>query len=73
MMSFSTGVKSSITYVISDYFAKMKVDSYYFLSLKKFLMLIPIKQVFNKDKKSNYHNKFLQKCSYELPKNNDNK
>ena len=32
-----------------------------------------IKSAFNKDKNNYYYNIFLGKCSYRLPKNNDNK
>ena len=69
--------KRGITYVFSDYYARIKVDSYDSLPLEKTLTLhkfiILIKSVFNKDKNNYYYNLFLEKDSYELPKNNDNK
>ena len=52
---YPMGVKSGITYVISHNDAKIKVDSYDFLSLEKTMtfhnVIILIKSVFNKDKK----------------------
>ena len=67
-------VKSSIAYVISHYYAKIKVDSYNSLPLEKTLtfhiIIILIKSVFNKDE--NYHyNIFLERVSYEVPKQNN--
>ena len=70
-------VKSGITYVISHNYAKMKVDSHDSLPLGKVLtfhnVIILIKSVFNKDKNSYYYNIFLEKRTYQLPKNNDNR
>ena len=69
------GVKFGIVYVISHNNAKIKVDSYDSLPLEKTLTLhsviILIKSVFNKDKNNYYYNVSLEKCSYQLPKNND--
>ena len=66
-------VKSGIKYVISHNYAKIKVDSYYFLPLEKAMtfdyVIILIKSVFNKDKTNYYYNIFLEKAFYELPKN----
>ena len=66
-------VKSGIKYVISHNYAKIKVDSYYFLPLEKAMtfdyVIILIKSVFNKDKTNYYYNIFLEKALYELPKN----
>ena len=48
---FLTGVKSSITFVISHYFAKIKVDPYDFLPLEKKLtvhVITLVKSVWNK-------------------------
>ena len=64
--------KSSITYIISHNFAKIKRDSYDSLPLEKTMtfhdVIILIKSVFKKDKNNYYYNIFLQKASYELPK-----
>ena len=71
------GVKSGITYVVSYSYAKIKVDSYDYLHLEKTLtfhnVIIHIKSVWNKDQYHYYYNICLEKCSYELPKSNDNK
>ena len=52
-------LKSSITYVFSQYFAKIKVDSYDSLPIEKILTLynviIRIKSVLNKDKSHYYY------------------
>ena len=64
-------VKSGITYIISNNYAKIKVDSYNPLPLEKtanFHVIIHINSVFNKDKNNYYSNIFLEKASYELPK-----
>ena len=59
--------KSSITYVFSHYYAKIKVDS---LPLEKALILqnfiTHIKSVLNKDQNHYYYNRFLEKYSYQL-------
>ena len=39
MMSFTTGVKSGLTYVISHNYARIKIDLYDSLSLEKILTL----------------------------------
>ena len=65
-------LKSSITYIFSDYFAKIKVDSYDSLPIEKTLtfynVIILIKSVLNKDKNHYYYKIFLEKCSYQLAK-----
>ena len=65
-------LKSSITYIFSHYFVKIKVDSYDFLLIEKILTLynaiILIKSVLNKDKNHCYNRIFLEKCSYQLAK-----
>ena len=69
------GVNSSITYVISHYYAKIKVDLYNFLLLEKTLKFHYVKltkSIFNKEKNIYYYNIFLEKGSYELPKYNNN-
>ena len=75
-MRYLIGVKSGIIYVISHNWAKIKVFSYDSLFLEKRLTLhnviILIKSLFNKDE-NNYYGMFLEKDSYELPKNNDSK
>ena len=52
-------LKSSITYIFSQYFAKIKVDSYDSLPIEKILTLynviIRIKSVLNKDKSHYYY------------------
>ena len=56
---------------------KSVVDSYDFLPLEKTLILrndiIFTKLVFKKNQNHYYYNIFLEKCSYQLPKNNYNK
>ena len=70
------GVKSGITYVISHNYAKINIDSYDSLPIEKTLTLhnvvMLVKSVFNKDKNNCYYKTFWEKCSYELPKNNNN-
>ena len=67
--------KYGITYVISHNNAKIKVDSYDFLSLEEALtlhnVLILIKSVFNKEKNNYWSIIFLEKGSYQLFKNKD--
>ena len=69
-------IKNSNDYVISHNYAKVKVDSYDSLPLKKTLTLhnviIVFKLVFIKNQNHCYYNIFLKKCSYQLPKNDDN-
>ena len=64
--------KDGITYVISDKYGRIKVDSYDSLPLKKTLTLhsviIIIKLVFDKNQNDYYYNIFLGKCSYQLAK-----
>ena len=64
---YLVGVKSGITYVISDNYTKLKVDSYDSLHLEKTMpfhnVIIFIKSVFNKDKSNNYYKIFLEKAS----------
>ena len=65
-------LKSSLTYIFSHYFAKIKVDSYDSLPIEKRLnlhsVIILIKSVFNKDKNHDYYEIFLEKFSYQLAK-----
>ena len=65
-------LKSSITYIFSHYFAKIKVDSYDSLSIEKIFtfhnVVILITSVLNKDKNHYYYKIFLEKCSYQLAK-----
>ena len=60
-------VKSGITSKISHNYARIKVDSFDFLSLEKSMtfhnVIILIKSVWNKDKNSYYYNIFLEKAS----------
>ena len=71
------GVKSGITYVISHFCTKIKVDSCDSLPLERKLafhnIIITIKSVFNKNKNNYFFNVFLQNGSYETPKNNNDK
>ena len=66
-------VKSCISYTISHNYAKIKVDSWGSLPLEKEItfcdVMTLIKSVFNKDWNSYYYNIFLEKSSYEWPKN----
>ena len=62
--------KSDITYVVSDNYAKIKINSYDSLALEKSLTLriviILIKSVFNKDKNHYYYYYvFLEEFSYK--------
>ena len=65
-------IKSSITYIFSLYFAKIKVDSSDSSPIEKRLILkvviILIKSVLNKDKNHYYYKIFLEKCSNQLAK-----
>ena len=65
-------LKSSIVYIFSHYFAKIKVDSYDSLPIEKRLTLhnviILIKSVLHNDKNHYYYMIFLKKCSYQLAK-----
>ena len=65
-------LKSSITYMFSYYFAKIKVESYDSSPTGKRLTLhnviIVIKSVLNKDKNHYYYNIFLGKFVYQLAK-----
>ena len=61
-------LKNGITYISSNYDAKIKVDSCDSLPIEKTLtlhnVLILIKSILNKDKNRYYYNRFLEKCSY---------
>ena len=52
-------LKSSIPYIFSNYFAKIKVESYSSLSIEKqltlYIVIILIKSVLNKDKNHHYY------------------
>ena len=64
-------LKSGITYIFSDYFAEIKVHSYYSVPIEKRLTLhviIHIKSVLNKDKNHYYYKILLEKCLYQLAK-----
>ena len=66
----------SVTYIFSHNFTKIKVGSYDSLSIEKSLafrnVITLIKSVLNKDKNDYYYKIFLEKCSYQLAKNNNN-
>ena len=63
---YLTSLKSSITYVFSHYYTKIKVDSYDSLPAEKRLTLqnviILIKSVPNKDQNHYYYKIFLENC-----------
>ena len=63
-------LKSSIPYIFSHYFAKLKVDSYDSFPIEETLILhnviIFIKSVLIKDKNCYYYKMFLENCSYQL-------
>ena len=65
-------LKSGIAYVFSQYYVKIKVDSYDSLPIRKRLTLhiviILIKSVLNKDKNHYYCKINLEKYSHELAK-----
>ena len=58
-------------------YAKIKVDSYEFLSLEKALtihnIMIPLKSIFSKYKYNDSYNKFLEKYIHYLLQNSNNK
>ena len=77
IIRYPVSLENCITYVFSHYFAEIKVDSYNSLPIEKRLALhnviIVIKSVLNKEKKKKkqkYCKIFLEKCSYQLAKNN---
>ena len=65
-------LKSSIAYIFSHYFPKIKVDSFDSLPIEKTLTLYNvvtlIKSVLNKVKNPYWNKIFLEKCSYQLAK-----
>ena len=67
------GVKSGIRYVISNNYAKTKVDYYDSSPLEETLtfhdVIILIKLVFNKDKNNYYYSIFLEKVQMNYLKN----
>ena len=69
---YLTSQKSDITYILSHYFAKIKLDSYGSLPIEKRWTLhnfiIHIKSVVNKDKNHYYYKICLEKCSYQSAK-----
>ena len=70
-------VKSRIKYSICHNYATISVNSYDYFSLEGMLtfhnVIINIKPVWNKYQNHYFYSTFLEKCSYQLPKNNDNK
>ena len=68
MIRHLINVKSGITYIFVD----LKVDLYNSLPLEKTItfhnIIILIESVWNKDKNNYCYNIFLEKASYELPK-----
>ena len=69
------GAKTGITYLIPHNYVKMKVNTCNSLPLAETLtfhnVIKHIKSIWVKDKNNYYYNIFLEKCLYELPKNND--
>ena len=65
-------IKSGITDKVSHNYAENKVDSCDSLPLEKIMtfhnVIILVKAVWNKDKNNYYYNIYLEKVSYELPK-----
>ena len=69
VIAFSIGLdirlKSGISYIFSNNYLKIKIDSDDDLSLEKTLTIlnvILIESVFNKNQNQNYYNVFLEKC-----------
>ena len=66
-------LKSDITYILSHYFPKMKVDSYDPLPIKRRLTLhnviILITSFLNTDQNHYYYMIFFEKCSYQQKNN----
>ena len=60
-----------MTYVFSNSYAMIKVDSYHSIPLEETLtfhtVIIRTNSVWNKDQNHNYYNAFSNKCSYQLP------
>ena len=69
-ISYLTSLKSSITYIFSHYFLKIKVDSYDSLPIEKILTLhnviILVKSVLNKNQNHYYYETFLEKYLFQL-------
>ena len=69
--------KKGITYVFFHDYARIEVDSYDSLALEKIQTLhniiIFIISVFNKNQNHHYYIIFLEECSIQLSKNNNNK
>ena len=70
-------VQRGITYFISQNYAKIKVDSYGSLPQEKTMTFhnvkTLIKSAFNKKENNYYHNIFLEKGSYQLTINYNNR
>ena len=71
------GVQSGIIYFISQNYAKIKVDSYGSLPQEKTMTFhnvkILIKSAFNKKESNHYYNILLEKGSYQLTNNYNNR
>ena len=70
-IGYLISLKGVITYILSHYFAKIKVDSYDSLPIEERLTLhviIHIKSVLYKDKNQYYNKIFLEKWSHQLAK-----
>ena len=71
------GLKSGTTYFFSHNDVKIKFNLHDSLLLEKTMtfcnVIIHIKSPWNKDQSRHYCDIFLEKCSYQLPKNNYNK
>ena len=69
---YLVSLKSNTTHIYFHYFAKIKVDSFDYLPIKKTMTLrdvmIFIKSVLNKDKNDYYYEIFLEKCLNQLVK-----
>ena len=69
---YLVSLESSIKYIFSHCFVKIKVDSYDSFPIEKRLTLhnaiILIKSVLNKDKNHYHYKIFLEKCLYQVAK-----
>ena len=68
-IKYLISVKGGITDSINNNFARIKIDSYNSLPVENILsfhnVIIVIKSVVNKNKKTHYYNIFLEKGSYK--------
>ena len=76
-IKYLIGLKSGIKYFVSHNNERIKVEWYNSLSVEATLAfhnaMILIKSVIKRNQSHCYYNIFLEKASYQSPKNNDNK